>query len=79
MIETLVKPYSQEIHDNGTQSTIYQLDCIEGMKQYPDKHFDLAVVDPPYGLGEKLTDGGTWSRKWQVKGADWDKVPTKEY
>jgi hypothetical protein len=27
------------------------MDCIEGMKQYPDKYFDLAVVDPPYGLG----------------------------
>jgi len=29
---------------------------MEGMKQYPDKYFDLAVVDPPYGIGE---DGGT--------------------
>ena len=26
----------------------YNKDCIEGMKQYPDKHFDLAIVDPPY-------------------------------
>lgn len=25
---------------------------MEGMKQYPDKYFDLAVVDPPYGIGE---------------------------
>ena len=32
-------------------SEVYNMDCIEGMKQYPDKHFDLAVVDPPYGLG----------------------------
>jgi len=31
-------------------SLVYLQDCIEGMKQYPDKHFDLAVVDPPYGL-----------------------------
>ena len=29
-------------------STVYLIDCIEGMKQYPDKIFDLAVVDPPY-------------------------------
>ncbi len=27
-------------------------DCMEIMKQYPDKHFDLAIVDPPYGIGE---------------------------
>lgn len=25
---------------------------MEGMQQYPDKFFDLAVVDPPYGIGE---------------------------
>ena len=25
------------------------MDCMEGMAQYPDKHFDLAIVDPPYG------------------------------
>lgn len=27
----------------------YNEDCIQGMKRYPDKYFDLAVVDPPYG------------------------------
>lgn len=25
------------------------MDCMEGMKQFPDKFFDLAIVDPPYG------------------------------
>lgn len=30
-------------------STVYLMDCIEGMRQFPDKFFDLAVVDPPYG------------------------------
>ena len=29
----------------------YNMDCMEGMKQFPDKYFDLAVVDPPYGGG----------------------------
>lgn len=29
----------------------YNMDCMEGMRQYPDKYFDLAVVDPPYGGG----------------------------
>lgn len=27
-------------------------DCMDGMKQFPDKYFDLAVVDVPYGIGE---------------------------
>lgn len=49
------------------------------MARYADKHFELAIVDPPYGLGEKLVAGGTWSKKWQSKGANWDSVPNKEY
>ena len=28
----------------------YNLDCMDGMKEFPDKYFDLAVVDPPYGI-----------------------------
>jgi len=31
---------------------LYHCDCMELMAQYPDKHFDLAIVDPPYGIGE---------------------------
>ena len=34
----------------------YNMDCMEGMKAFPDKYFDLAIVDPPYGDG-----GGTWT------------------
>jgi site-specific DNA-methyltransferase (adenine-specific) len=34
---------------NTMISEVYNMDCIEGMKQYPDNHFDLAIVDPPYG------------------------------
>lgn len=30
-------------------SEVFNEDCIAGMKRYPDKHFDLAIVDPPYG------------------------------
>lgn len=31
-------------------SELYNMDCVEGMKHYPDKYFDLAIVDPPYGI-----------------------------
>lgn len=34
----------------------YLMDCMEGMKEFPDKYFDLAIVDPPYG--EKVGKGG---------------------
>ena len=33
------------------ESLAFNMDCMEGMKQFPDKFFDLAVVDPPYGGG----------------------------
>lgn len=29
----------------------YNMDCLEGMKQFPDNYFELAIVDPPYGDG----------------------------
>ena len=28
----------------------YNMDCLEAMKQFPDKFFDLAIFDPPYGI-----------------------------
>jgi len=34
------------------KSIVYNEDCIAGMKRYPDKYFDLAIVDPPYGIKE---------------------------
>ena len=66
----------------GALSTVYLMDCIEGMKQFPDKIFDLAVVDPPYGIGydgAKKTSGSHGGRKaHDFKG--WDsKIPDKEY
>lgn len=29
----------------------HNMDCMKGMKEFPDNYFDLAIVDPPYGLG----------------------------
>jgi len=33
----------------------YNMDCMEGMKEFPDGYFDIAIVDPPYG---GVTKGG---------------------
>ncbi len=30
---------------------LYNMDCMEAMKEIPDKYFQLAIVDPPYGGG----------------------------
>ena len=68
-------------------SRVYLMDCIEGMKQYPDNHFELAIVDPPYGLdlanmnmglGKSKKASKIQNRKWKPK--DWDKdTPSEEY
>lgn len=58
-------------------SEVYNMDCIAGMKEYPDKYFDLAIVDPPYGIN--INSSGThFKEKYEVK--DWDKEkPNDEY
>ena len=62
----------------------YNMDCMEGMKEFPDKYFDLAIVDPPYGLGDRLTDGGhkknpmeKYRKSYEQK--RWDVAPNSEY
>ena len=30
---------------------LLNIDCMEYMATVPDKYFDLAIVDPPYGIG----------------------------
>jgi DNA modification methylase len=32
-------------------SVVYNEDCVEGLKRFYDNYFDLAIVDPPYGIG----------------------------
>lgn len=61
-------------------SEVFNMDCIEGMKQYPDKHFDLAIVDPPYGIGANKMTLGNGKRKIFRGNNDWDKsAPEPEY
>ena len=36
----------------------YNMDCMEGMKEFPDKYFDLAIVDPPYGINADEKNNG---------------------
>ena len=57
---------------------LYNMDCMEGMKQFPDKYFELAIVDPPYGINFAKKHTG---RGWIVRESkDWDKkIPDKAY
>lgn len=59
----------------------YNMDCMEGMKQFPDNYFDLAIVDPPYGDGGggPQRTGGTWATKFGKKIVAWDVAPGADY
>src|SRR5574344_1206616 len=55
--------------------SLFHADCMEIMKQYPDKYFDLAIVDPPYGIG---ISSNPFRQKFEK--CDWDNaIPNKQY
>jgi site-specific DNA-methyltransferase (adenine-specific) len=66
------------------KNEVFNMDCIEGMKKYPDNYFELAIVDPPYGIGidgqkKSINKNAKHNRKEHVK-KDWDnKIPDKNY
>ena len=50
---------------------------MEYMKTVPDKYFELSIVDPPYGLTDKITLGGGIRKKY-IRKYDWDNETPKE-
>lgn len=50
------------------------------MARYPDNYFDLAIVDPPYGLGDSVVNSGGRFARYENKNGNWDnETPTIEY
>jgi len=64
-------------------SEVYLEDCVKALKRYADNHFDLAIVDPPYGIERFKKPSGTTrfksSKLMQEEGLTWDIKPTDEY
>jgi site-specific DNA-methyltransferase (adenine-specific) len=59
---------------------IYNQDCLEAMKEMKDNQFDLAIVDPPYGIGASEMTMGSGKNKKYKKGKKWDnETPTQKY
>ena len=66
---------------------LYNMDCMKAMADMKDNQFDLAIVDPPYGidlanmnmgLGKSKKASKAKNRNWKSK--DWDKnVPSQDY
>lgn len=69
-------------------SIVINEDCMDFMGRYPDKFFDLAIVDPPYGIKMGKRVGATknglhlcgYEEDTRYKKSNWDdKIPSKEY
>lgn len=63
-------------------SRVFNIDCMIGMKDYPDKYFDLAIVDPPYGIDwmDQIQNPNTKANWKQYDNKEWDKnIPETPY
>ena len=57
---------------------VYQVDCLDAMRAFPDDYFDLVITDPPYGID--VGETGKWGWEGAAKNqdygsADWDNKP----
>jgi site-specific DNA-methyltransferase (adenine-specific) len=64
-----------EIEKREVISQVTNEDCMELMSRYPDKYFELAIVDPPYGIGENGQRNVTGDRPT----AKWKNPKSKHY
>ena len=64
------------------KSEVFNEDCMIGMARYPDNYFELAIVDPPYGIGRdgkpKSTSSHGGHKGYEFKGWD-NEIPSPEY
>lgn len=59
---------------------VYNQDCLEAMRQMPDKCFELAIVDPPYGININPNMGLAGGKRKKHQAIDWDnEIPSPEY
>ena len=77
-------PQSQQLNIAGVSRcpsiNFFNVDCIEFMKSKPDKCYDLAIVDPPYGINRSKNFGAKEFGWTQHKRSEWDNtIPTAEY
>ena len=82
-LKTETPAFAKHVLPAVPSSEVYLEDCVKALKRYPDKYFDLAIVDPPYGLERfKANDGGN-SKKITTfgdKDKNWNNIkPTAEY
>ena len=74
----------EKVTDKIGNIRLYNGDCMEWMKDVPDKWYDLVICDPPYGLKKSSSSRGCGKLKYRAFNVGniyerWDKKPSKEY
>lgn len=77
----MIEICGQKIDLDNLESAYLNCDCMQGMSEFPDKYFDLAIVDPPYGININNNIGRRKGDKQsEYPKAYWDnEIPTDEY
>jgi site-specific DNA-methyltransferase (adenine-specific) len=72
-LKTETPAFAKHVLPAVPTSEVYLEDCVTALKRYADNHFDLAIVDPPYGIGFD-------NKIREAKTKNWDSaIPTDEY
>ena len=72
---SFAKPVLYAGADFGGLISLYNEDCLQALKRYDDNAFDVAIVDPPYGIG---ISSNPFRQKHEK--CDWDNaIPNKQY
>ena len=84
-LKTETPAFAKHVLPAVPSSEVYLEDCVKALKRYADNHFDLAIVDPPYGINadENAFKSGVNGKVHGFKNhsqKNWDKeIPSKEY
>jgi site-specific DNA-methyltransferase (adenine-specific) len=58
----------------------FNIDCMDFMRDKPDNYYDLAIVDPPYGIGDKFKSGINSKMNFkEIPQKGWDVVPNDDF
>jgi len=87
-LKTETPAFAKHVLPAVPSSEVYLEDCVTALKRYADNHFDLAIVDPPYGINYdveqnkqaeqgRISNGGKWKKYHKT---NWDnEIPNAEY
>ena len=80
-LKTETPAFAKHVLPAVPSSEVYLEDCVKALKRFNDNHFDLAIVDPPYGIGfssKKQSNFGKGGINHEYKGWD-EEIPKAEY